>query len=356
MSGKRPPKSRAHKQGLPPGTPVYLGEEREGAVRITLIDYDETNVVETPIESADQCLPFKDKRSVTWINVDGVHDAAMIQTLAERLGLHPLVHEDILSTGQRPKVEDYEEYLYLVLKMIRWDGVRSEATFEQVSILLGRGLVVSFQERPGDVFEPVRQRIRSAKGRIRTMGADYLAHNLLDAIVDGYFVVLEQRGEQIEQLENEVISRPSPKTLGQIHRLKREGLLFRRAVWPVRELVAGLERTGSPLVGDALRPYLRDLYDHTVQVIDTSETFRDMLSGLLDTYLSSLSNRMNEVMKVLTVIATIFIPLTFIAGVYGMNFEAMPELHWRWGYATVLVTMAAVALGMAVYIKKKKWM
>jgi magnesium transporter len=266
------------------------------------------------------------------------------------------VQEDILNTTQRPKFDDYGDYLYAVVKMLRWDAEREEAEIEQVSLVLGKNFVFSFQEREGDVFDPIRHRIRNAKGRIRKMSADYLAYCLIDAIVDGYFVILEHLGDRIEAVEANLVSNPTPQTLREIHALKRESLLLRRSIWPLREVVSGLERTESQLVADATHVYLRDVYDHSVQVIDTMETFRDMLTGMLDTYLSSLSNRMNEVMKVLTIIATIFIPLTFIAGIYGMNFRHMPELQWRWGYAAALVAMAIVAVGMLLHFRRRKWL
>ena len=349
-------RSQSTKAGLPPGTPVFVGEQRSETVQITVFDYDEATVVEKDLGSADQARPFKDRPTVTWINVIGLHDVGVIETLADIFGLHPLVQEDILNTSHRPKSDDYGDYLYAVLKMLQWDDKQDEAVTEQVSLILGANFVISFQERPGDVFGPVRDRIREGKGRIRKMGPDYLAYCLIDAIVDGYFGVLESLGDKIEAVESAVADRPTPNTLRRIHRLKREGLLLRKSVWPLREVVSSLDRTESPLVTEATHFYLRDVYDHAVQVIDTMETFRDMLSGMLDTYLSSLSNRMNEVMKVLTIIATIFIPLTFIAGIYGMNFEHMPELGWRWGYAAALGAMAIVAGAMLVYFRRKKWL
>jgi magnesium transporter len=347
--------TRSGKRGLPPGTPIYVGEAAGLPPDITVFDYDADKVLEERVGSIEECFPFRDKPSVTWINIDGLQNVQVIGALAERFGLHPLVQEDVVNTDHRPKVEDFDDYIFIVVKMMQWDAANEEATIEQVSLVLGENFVISFQERPGDVLEAVRGRIRAGKGRIRRMGSDYLAYSLLDAIVDGYFAVLERRGEQVELLEDELISRPGPETLKTIYQLKRDGLFIRKSIWPVREMVAGLERLESPLVGDGLSAYLRDLYDHTIQVIDTTETLRDMLSGMLDTYLSSVSNRMNEVMKVLTIVATIFIPLTFIAGIYGMNFKAMPELEWRWGYAGALLLMVAVAVGMILYIKRKKW-
>jgi len=356
MARRRLAGNHSKKQGLAPGTAVYVGAQREAPVAITVVNYDAEHVVEKSIDRVEDCFAFRDAPGVSWINVDGVHDAAVIQALAEGFGLHPLVQEDILNTHQRAKLEDFGDYLFLVARMIQWDDGNGEMDFEQVSLVLGENFVLSFQERPGDVFGPVRDRIRTAKARIRVLGASYLAYSLLDAIVDGYFVALEKRAEQIEAIEDELVSRPDRNLLQKIYHLRRGGLLLRKAVWPVRELAGALERAESPLIGEHLDAYLRDLYGHTVQAIDIAETLRDMLSGMLDTYLSSMSNRLNEVMKVLTIIATIFIPLTFIAGVYGMNFENMPEIGWRWGYATVWAVMLAVAAGMVVYIKRKRWM
>ena len=349
-------RSQSEKRGLPPGTPVFVGKKQAQSVRITVMDYDEQEVIERQVESVDECKTFKDKPTVTWINVNGLHDAKLVESLAESFSLHPLVQEDILNTTQRPKFDDYGDYLYAVLKMLQWDDKQDEAVIEQVSLILGANFVISFQEKPGDVFGPIRERIRNGKGRIRKMPAGYLAYCLIDAIADGYFAVLEHLGDKIEAVESALLSRPTPQTLGAIHRLKRESLLLRKSVWPLREVISGLERTESQLVTDATHIYLRDVYDHSVQVIDTMETFRDILAGMLDTYLSSLSNRMNEVMKVLTIIATIFIPLTFVAGIYGMNFKHMPELQWRWGYWAALLVMAIVAGGMLVYFRRKRWL
>jgi magnesium transporter len=265
------------------------------------------------------------------------------------------VLEDILNTNQRPKIEDYGEYHYIVLKMLtveRGYGIASE----QVSIILGRQFVLSFQEGiAGDLFSSVRERLQNEKGRIRKMGADYLAYSLIDAIVDHYFTILETFGEEVELVEEELVLNPKDETLRRIQRLRREMLLLRRSVWPLREVVSTMERGESPLIADQTKVYLRDVYDHTVQTIDSIETLREMLSGMLDIYLSSVSNRLNAVMKVLTIIATIFMPLTFLAGVYGMNFRHMPELEWPWAYPAVLLVMLAIGLSMVTYFKKRKW-
>jgi len=342
------------RHGLPSTPPK--GAQPTAPVRITVIDYDDRDLVEKTVETAEDCLPFRDKATVTWINVDGLGDVSLIEALSTQFGLHHLVQEDIRNTNQRPKVEDFEDYLYAAIKMLRWDGPRAEADIEHVSIVLGGNFVLTFQEQPGDVFESVRERVRTDKGRVRRMGADYLSYCLLDAIVDGYFVVLEKRGELIEQVEDAVIADPSPQTLQEIHRLKREGVFIRRSIWPAREAIAALERSESPLLSRHIRMYLRDIHGQITHVIDAAESLREMLSGIRDTYLTSVSNRMNEVMKVLTIIATIFIPLTFIAGIYGMNFAHMPELKWTWGYPLVWAIMLAVTVVMLAFFRKKKWL
>ncbi|MDH5187197.1 MAG: magnesium/cobalt transporter CorA [candidate division WOR-3 bacterium] len=344
----------SRKAGLPPGTLVHIGEKKAEQVKITILDYDESQVQEKIAEKIEECFPFKDKPTVTWINIDGIHKVEVIEKIGNCFNLHPLILEDILNTGQRPKIEDFGEHIFLVLKMLYY--LEKEITIEQVSLILGPNFVISFQEREGDVFNNIRERIRNNKGRIRKMGADYLAYSLLDAIVDGYFVILEKVGEEIEDIEEKLIKNPTPKTVQIIHNLKREMISLRKSVWPLREVVGVLERGESSLIKKTTGIYLRDVYDHTIQVIDTIETYRDMISGMLDIYLSSISNRMNEVMKILTIIATIFIPLTFIAGIYGMNFRFMPELGWRLGYPAVLFIMVIIGIVMLFYFRRKKWL
>lgn len=349
-------KKRTKKAGLPSETLIYTGERKDGKITIDVIDYDEASIVEMQQATVEACIPYKDKPTVTWINVDGVHNPAELEKLGDCFGLHRLVMEDIMNTDQRPKTEDYGEYLYLVLKMIS-DGRGAEIITEQVSIILGAGFVLSFQDGVvGDVFNVVRERLRSGKGRIRKMGADYLAYALLDTIVDNYFVILEKLAEKIESLESELIANPTQNTVQKIYQLKRELIFLHNAVWPLREVVSGLSKHESPLIAESITPYLRDVYDHVIQVIDSVDIYREMLSGMLDMYLSSVSNRLNQVMKVLTIIATIFMPLTFIAGVYGMNFKHMPELEWRYGYPTVLALMAFIPGIMLIYFKRKKWL
>jgi len=350
-------RKRSQKTGLPPGVLIHVGEQKSERTRITLLDYDEQRVEERELPQVDECLLFKEKNSVTWINVSGLHQVELLERLNECFGLHPLVLEDILNTDQRPKMEDFGDYLYIVLRMLDLDKKNENAVVsEQISLILGKNFVLTFQEREGDLFNPLRERIRNGKGRLRKMGPDYLVHALLDAIVDQYFVVLEKLGERIEFLEEELVSRPTPSTLHRLHQLKREMIFLRKSVWPLREVIGTLERGESSLIQASTDLYLRDVYDHTIQVIDNVETFRDMLSGMLDIYLSSISNRMNEIMKVLTIISTIFIPLTFIVGLYGMNFKFMPELEWPWGYPLVLLLMSGVTVFMLFYFRRKKWL
>ncbi len=349
-------KKRSEKAGLPPGTLVHIGEKKAEIPKITIMDYGEAHFQEKVVKTIEECFLFKDTPTVTWINIDGLHQVEILEKLGECYGFHPLVLEDILNTDQRPKIEDYGEYLYIVLKMLDQSNQSKEILTEQISLILGPSFVISFQEREGDVFDPIRERIRTGKGRIRKMGADYLTYSLLDSIVDDYFIVMEKLGEKIEFLEEELVKRPIPETLQTIHHLKREMIFFRKSVWPLREVIGSLERGELPLVKETTRIYLRDVYDHTIQVIDTIETFRDMVSGMLDIYLSSVSNRLNSVMKVLTIIATIFMPLTFIAGIYGMNFKHMPELEWKWGYPMVWLVVIGIGVFMLIYFKKKRWL
>jgi magnesium transporter len=349
-------KTRSKKSGLPPGTLVHIGERKTESVRITYIDYDEQHFEEKQVSNIEECFPFKATPTVTWINIDGIHEVEIIEKLGGQFELHPLILEDILNTGQRPKLEDFDKYMFIVLKMLSYNDEKQTVEPEQVSLVLGPNFVISFQERVGDVFEQIRDRIRNTKGRIRKMGSDYLCYTLIDAIVDNYFVILEKLGEKIESMEEKLVVDPTERTLQQIHSLKREMIFLRKSVWPLRELISGLQRSESSIMKESTGIYLRDVYDHTIQIIDTVESFRDMVSGMLDIYLSSISNKMNAVMKVLTIIATLFIPLTFVAGIYGMNFQNMPELKWRWGYPAILLVMSVVAIIMLVYFRRKKWL
>jgi len=348
-------KKVSRKTGLPPGTLIHVGKKGEEKVNISIIDYDEQHYQGKETENIEDCFPFKDKPTISWINIGGIHKIEIIEKIGKHFNLHPLLLEDILNTDQRPKIEDFDDYIFIVLKMLYYDEKEKEIISEQVSLIIGLNFVISFQEKEGDVFNPIRDRIRNAKGRIRKMGADYLAYALIDAIVDNYFIILEKIGEKIEGMEDELVANPTPETLQTIHNLKRDTIFLRKSVWPLREGINILERSESPLIQESTGIFLRDVYDHTIQVIDTIETFRDMVSGMLDIYLSSISNRMNEVMKVLTIIATIFIPLTFIAGIYGMNFKYMPELEWRWAYFGVLSVMLVVGILMIFYFRRRKW-
>jgi len=348
-------KERSVKSGLPPGTLIHIGEKSDREIRVSVIDYGETHFEEKEIKALKECFYFTDPSIISWINVEGLHEIEVIREVGGRQGLHPLVMEDILNTDQRPKVEDYGDYLYIVLKMFR-NGKGGEIVSEQVSLILGANFVISFQEGiSGDVFDPVRERIRNGKNKMRSLGADYLTYCLMDAIVDNYFVVLEETEEKIEALEEEVVADPSPETVRKMYKLKREMIFLRRAVWPLREVLAAMTRRESKLITDPVVIYLRDVYDHVIQVVDIIEVSRDMLSGMLDIYLSSSNNRLNEVMKFLTVIATIFMPISFLASLWGMNFKTMPELEMRWGYPAALCFMFSVALAMVFWFRKKRW-
>jgi magnesium transporter len=351
----RPRTSRRLKAGSSPGTPIFIGEQRLDQVQITALSFGEQAFEEHGVVTLAELARCRQPGRVNWINVNGLHDAQAIEAIGGQFGLHPLTIEDILNTNQRPKVEEYDRLLYLVLRMVTPTTSPGEIETEQLSLILGEDFVLSFQERDSGVLESVRTRLRNGRGKIRQRGPDYLAYALMDAVIDQYFVTLEQLGEFIEELEDTVTTAPVRGHIAEIHRLKRNMLTLRRATWPLREELARLEKDDSGLVADGTRIYLRDLYDHTIQIIDSIETNRDILSGMHDIYLSGISNRMTEIMKVLTVIATIFIPLTFVAGIYGMNFEHMPELAWRWGYFAALGFMGALAAGMLAWFRVRRW-
>jgi magnesium transporter len=350
---------RFHKPGTSPGTLRPPEVRRVEKVTITVMDYGPESLEEKEVSSVEETFPYRDTPTVTWINVNGLHDVDLLQKFGEHFGFHPLALEDVLNTGQRPKIEDYDDHEFIVVKELRWQG---GLEVEQISMFLGRRYVITLQEFPGDPFNPVRERIRKGKGRIRKMGPDYLAYALIDATVDEFFPILEKFGERIEDLEAEVVENPTRETLQEIHRVKRELLIMRRAAWPEREVINGLQRGESHLIRKETKIYLRDCYDHTIQIMDMIETYRDLTASMMDVYLSSISNRMNEIMKVLTIIATIFIPLTFIVGVYGMNFNPesgpwnMPELNWYWGYPVVWLVMLVIALGLLYIFWKREWL
>ena len=349
-------KNRSKKTGLSPGTLVHIGEKKVEKVKIYLIDYDENHFDEKEIKIPEDCFIYKDKPSTTWINIEGIHETNIVEKIGNGFDVHSLALEDILNTDQRPKVEDFDNNIFIVLKMLSYNDLTGEVITEQVSLILGSNFVISFQEGiEGDVFNPIRERIRGNKGRIRKMGADYLLYRLSDAIVDNYFIILEKIGEKIEALEVELLKNITPETMHKIHHLKRELIFLRKSVWPLREIVGWLLREDTVLIKQPTKIFLRDIYDHTIQVMDSIETFRDMLSSMLDIYLSNINNKINTVMKFLTIIATLFMPATFIVGIYGMNFKYMPELDWKWGYPAVLILMLAIAISMIIYFKKKKW-
>lgn len=355
MARKKKLKRRI-RPGSPPGTLVYVGEERPLRTRVTVIDYGPDHLTEEVTKQSDVAARKAEGDSVTWINVEGLQETSLIAEFGERFHLHPLLLEDILNTDHRPKAEFYQNHVFFVLRMLWFAENHSELHSEQVSLVLGEGYVLSFQEAPGDVFEPIRARLRSGHQRIRSMGADYLLYALIDAVVDHYFVVLETMDDRSERLEIAVFGDARRDTLQEVQKLKSDLVPLRRAIWPLRDALSSLVRDANPLIQAEVRVFFRDVYDHSVQVLDTVEALRDTSSSLLDIYLSAVSNRMNEVMKVLTVIATIFIPLTFIAGVYGMNFEYMPELHLHWAYPVLWGVFLAITFAMILYFKKRNWL
>ena len=346
--------NRSVKSGLPPGTLVHIGAEKQHDAEISVIEYNSSEIREYSVESFMDC-PDSGKDGLTvWININGVHETDLVQELEKKYGIHPLVLEDIVNTIQRPKFEDYESYYYIVLKKLQSHG--REIQKEQISLILLPGIVISFQEnKKKDTFENIKSRLKNNRGKIRSYWSDFLLYSLLDTVVDQYFAVLEELGEQIDEIEHETETDPDSGTLRLIHQLKREVISFRKSVWPLREVIAAIERNTGTFVTSSTKVYLRDVYDHVINLLDMMETYRDLLSSLFDVYLSTISNKTNEVMKVLTVTGTIFIPLTFLTGLYGMNFKNMPELDWKYGYFLILSLMLGLAGGMVMYFRKKNW-
>jgi magnesium transporter len=339
---------------------VYVGEPHATATRISLIAYDGTRVTERTLASVDEVRPFTEQNTVTWLNVDDVQEPGLIAAFGKVLGFHPLMQEDLLNTDQRPKVEDHGDHLYVVLKMLEWKpgthSAEDAIDIEQLSLAVGPNYVISFQERAGDCFDPIRARIRESVGRARKMGADYLAYSLLDLVVDQYFVVLEKLADRIERLEDEVTGRPGRDTLARIQALKREVLFVRKAVWPLREVVASLRHLDTPLIAKGTQVFLRDLQDHVVQVVEGIDTCQDPASDLLDAYLSMMGNRTNVVMQVLAVFSAVFMPLTFVTGIFGMNFRDMPPLEWEWGFAGTLIACGVMAAAMVAFFRARRWL
>lgn len=349
-------KNTSNKVGQPPGVLIYTGKYPKGAVKVTAFGYGEKTFEERAINSLEDLVSYHENNATIWVNVDGLQDVSLIEKICTYFKVHPLIMEDILHPEQRPKVEEGEGYVYVVLKMLNYEEKEQIVHFEQVSLVLGSNFILSFQEKPGDTFDSVRNRLRTSSGKIRKNGADYLMYALIDTIVDHYFIVLEKAGDILEDVEEELLMNSSRSTLHTLYALKREMLSIRRVVWPLREVIYKLEREEFKLIKKSTHPYLRDVYDHIIQVIDTVETIRDMLASMFDLYQSILGNRMNGIMKVLTIISTIFIPLTFIAGVYGMNFRYMPELDWKYGYPAVWGLMLLTVVGMFIFFKRKNWL
>ncbi|MFW9777231.1 MAG: magnesium/cobalt transporter CorA [Candidatus Heimdallarchaeota archaeon] len=348
-------KRRTKKLGLPPGSPVFVGRKKTDKTTLTLLRYDKDNSEEIGLDEIREVTRYEEQRKVFWINIDGLHDIRVIGEIGNTFSIDPLLIEDILNTDQRPKLDEYTETIFITVKTLDYLPEYDAITVEQISMVLTKNYVLTFLEAPNELFDPIKNRIKSYKGKIRHSGSDYLFYSLLDLIVDKYFVVLEKLSNRIERLETDLISNPNTETLHTIYDLKTNLLHLRRAVWPLRDVVSRLERAGSNLIQTNTRRYVRDIYDHTIQIIETLEILRDMINGMMEIYLSSTSNRMNEIMKVLTIIATITIPLTVISGIYGMNFRYMPELEWIFGYPLALLLMLIVVITMITYFRTKKW-
>jgi magnesium transporter len=347
----------SQKSGMRPGSLVHVGEVPETATRMTVINYGKDNFEQATFESIDEILKYKASETITWVIIEGLTNVDVIEDIGANFGIHDLVLEDILNTHQRPKFEEYDDHLYIVLKCLLKEDHEFSVSDEQISLLLLKNFVFVFKEKTDDLFHPLQQRITNSKGRFRGLGSDYLTYTILDTIVDQCFILIDSLDESITGLEeNWLVSEPSQDMLSRIQTLKREIIGMRRHVSPLRELMAAMLRTESMLIDEKTHIYLRDVSDHVLRVIESLELYRDILTGLLDIYLSSVSNKMNEVMKVLTVFASIFIPLTFIAGIYGMNFEYMPELKWKWAYPSLWIAFITLPVVLLIYFKKKKWL
>ncbi len=352
---KRIIKTFSQKAGLPPGSLVHVGDTTAGEIKIKGVRYTKTEFEEITDPDNDALLRLKEKEGIIWLQVDGVHQPEKISAIGEFFSLHTLTQEDILNTGQRPKMEEFDNYLFLVGKILSFDEATAVVQEKHFCLVLMENVILSFHEAGANIFATVENRLQKSNGKIRQKSADFLAYTLFDAMVDNYFLVLETIGAQIEELEEEILTEPCRESLEWLHFLKRELTILRKSVWPLRDVINSLLRSDSDLILENTRKYFMDVYDHTIQVIETLEAFRDVTASLYDMYLSGISNRMNEVMKILTVIATIFIPLTFVVGIYGMNFHYMPELTWKWGYFGTLAIMSILGIGMAIYFKKKDW-
>lgn len=342
--------------GLKPGELVHVGEKKVEKISFDILEYDQTGFDEHKNVTIEDCLKTKEKPNISWINISGIHEAQVIENFGKYFGIHPLIQADIMNTELRPKFEVHSDYIYMILKMPTIDEKTGKLGIEQISVVFGKNYVLTFQETADDFFEPIKKRIRDEAGTIRERKSDYIAYAIADTVVDSFFVVEEKISETTEVLEEELMSKPNPNTLTTIHILKRQLVLLRKAIWPMRDVIDSFERTPSQLIEDRTKPYIRDVYNHSIQVMDTVEGIREMVGGMLDTYLSSLSNKMNEVMKTLTIIASIFIPITFIAGIYGTNFEYIPELSWKGSYFVMIGVMVIITTIMIFWFKKKEWL
>lgn len=349
---------RRQKIGLPAGTLIYLGEREENLppIDVTIIDYSDNHIHEICITQLDELAKYNNTNSTTWINIDGIHDLEFMKKIGDIFDLHPLLLEDILNSEHRPKLEEYENNIHFTFKQLEWNSEKNEIEDEQLSLIIGHGFVISFQERKGDIFEPIRERIRNGKGRIRKMGSDYLAYALTDVTVDHYFLIIEQIEEQIEKLEVTILQETNEGHIRKIQKLKKDLLFLRKSIIPLREAISNLEKIGSEFIEEKTTYFLKDVYDHTLHITDEIESYREMLNTLMELHLSGMNDRLNKVMKVLTVISTIFIPLTFIVGVYGMNFKIMPELQWEYGYLAVWILMITTVFVMLFILRRNKWM
>jgi len=349
-------KNREVNKGLAPGSLVFIGNKKQENIRIRLIDFDKSNLTEQELKDIKEGTKHKNTNTVTWINIDGLHDIDIINRVGKAFDLHPLLLEDILNTGQRPKMEEFENCLFIVVKMLRYDEEKRKILAEQLSMIIGPTYLITFQERVGDVFEPVRERIRKHKGRIRAAGVDYLAYALLDTVVDNYIYLISNLGEEIEEIEVGILEDTSVKTLEKINNYKREMSYIRKSVRPMKDYMLKLPRLESELIHEDTLPFLNDLLDLIDQATEAIETYREMLSDQLNIYNSNVSNKMNDVMKVLTIFAAIFIPLTFIAGIYGTNFEYLPELHFKYSYFIFWGIMISIGVGMLIFFRRKGWL
>jgi len=345
----------SHKSGLAPGSLVHIGDIHHPNTQLTLVNYNQDHWEQRSLPSIDEALKYRDEDSITWVTIEGLADPSIVEFIGEHFNIHPLVQEDILNTNQRPKLEEHEDYLYVVLKSLTPNNDQFDIKYEQVSLIILKNFVFAFKEKTDSLFSLIEKRIEIRHGRIRNMGSDYLMYSLLDIIVDQNFAILDQLDETLAALEDDIFTDPTPQMLEKIHQIKLEVIKMRRYISPVRDLTANLLRNESKIIEPSTHIYLRDVHDHVMRIIESIETHRDILSSLLDIYLSSVSSKLNEVMKILTIFSAIFIPLTFIAGIYGMNFKHMPELDWKWGYPGVWVMFITIATSLYFFFKRKGW-